>query len=85
MHLVRCRDHALARLGNTEALDLLANALEQLDPTFTRATTALHVDLALAYLQRNEHGGARVHARRAAETADGIGSRRLRELTALLQ
>ncbi|WP_391530594.1 hypothetical protein, partial [Candidatus Frankia nodulisporulans] len=48
VHLSRWRGHCLARLGAVEAVEDLANALDHLDPTFTRAAAGLHCDLALA-------------------------------------
>ncbi|MCA1675750.1 MAG: hypothetical protein LC799_27415, partial [Actinobacteria bacterium] len=49
IHLTRWRGHALARLGHPDATTILTDALNQLDPTFVRAQTALHVDLAIAH------------------------------------
>lgn len=87
-HLDRWRGHALARLGDTEAVGVLLSALERLDPTFTRAEAALRVDLATALATRGEFDGARIHAARAQRVATEIGSarqqRRMRSLSVVL-
>lgn len=75
-HLDRWRGHALARLGDAEAVGVLTGALERLDPTFTRAETGLRVDLAIALAAMGERDGARVHAGRAERLAAEIGSAR---------
>jgi|SRR5882757_8398192 len=54
VHLARWHGNALARFGDPEAVGLLTSALNRLDPTFTRAETGLHVDLATALVARNE-------------------------------
>lgn len=73
-HLDRWRGHALARLGDTQAIDVLTQALERLDPTFTRAETALRVDLATALVAIDESDEARAHTDRAGRLATEIGS-----------
>jgi hypothetical protein len=78
VHLTRWRGHALARIGETEAVDVLSSALNRLDPTFTRAETGLRVDLATAYLATGEHEQSRAHAARARSLAVEIGSARQR-------
>jgi tetratricopeptide (TPR) repeat protein len=78
VHLDRWRGHALARLGDAEAVGVLAGALERLDPTFIRAETSLRVDLAMALAATGEHDGARAHAGRAERLATEIGSVRQR-------
>jgi len=78
VHLDRWRGHALARLGDTEAVGVLTSALERLDPTFTRAETSLRVDLAVALFATGEPEGARVHTERAEQLAIEIGSVRQR-------
>jgi transcriptional regulator with XRE-family HTH domain len=45
VHLARWRGSALARLRDREAVDILSQTLGRLDPTFTRAETALRADL----------------------------------------
>ncbi|REH42552.1 hypothetical protein BCF44_11046 [Kutzneria buriramensis] len=76
IHLARWRGHALARFGDASAVDVLSGALDRLDPSFTRAATALHVDLATAFAVLGEHAEARIQACRAVELADQIGSKR---------
>ncbi|TVT53435.1 hypothetical protein FNH05_11830, partial [Amycolatopsis rhizosphaerae] len=78
VHLSRWRGHALARVGEPEAVDVLSSALTQLDPTFTRAAAALHVDLATACVGLDEREGARLHIAQAERLAEGIGSARQR-------
>jgi tetratricopeptide (TPR) repeat protein len=84
-HLDRWRGHALARLGDREAVAVLTKALRRLDPSFTRAETGLHVDLATALVIHGEPDEARRHADRAAVLACEIGStrqqQRIRRLT----
>lgn len=73
-HLARWRGHALARLGDTEAIEVLTGALDGLDSSFTRAATALRVDLATAYVAQGEWGEARRQADLATAVASEIGS-----------
>ncbi|MFI9383888.1 hypothetical protein [Kutzneria sp. NPDC052558] len=84
-HLARWRGHALARFGDAEAVAVLSSALDRLDPSFTRAETALRVDLATALATLGERDAAREHATVARQLAADIGSarqdRRLRALT----
>lgn len=83
-HLARWRGHALARLGEPEAVDVLTGALDRLDPSFARAATGLRVDLATAFAARGEWDAARAHADVAGNLAAEIGSvrqhRRMRAL-----
>ncbi|MBA0126726.1 hypothetical protein H0B56_14330 [Haloechinothrix sp. YIM 98757] len=76
IHLARWRGNALARTSNLGATDVLSTALRQLDPTFTRAETALHADIATAYTALTDHERAAYHARRAEQLATEIGSTR---------
>jgi tetratricopeptide (TPR) repeat protein len=89
VHLARWRGHALARVGDPEAVDVLVSALDQLDPTFTRAETALRVDLATAYVSTGEHDQARAHLAQAEALATDIGSarqqRRLAQLRSMVR
>ncbi|WP_026198032.1 hypothetical protein [Sciscionella marina] len=89
VHLARWRGHTLARIGEPQAIDVLTGALDQLDPTFTRAATALHVDLAAAFARQHDAQNTRAHAEQATRNADVIGSRRqlrrLERLTAALR
>jgi hypothetical protein len=84
VHLGRWRGHALARIGEPEAVGVLTSALGQLDPTFTRAAAALRVDLAAAFVSMNEHEQARAQIAEAERLAIDIGSarqrRRIRDL-----
>jgi hypothetical protein len=57
VHLDRWRGHALARVGDMEAVGVLVDALERLDPTFTRAETSLRVDLATALAAKGRMTG----------------------------
>jgi tetratricopeptide (TPR) repeat protein len=75
-HLDRWRGHALARLRDAEAVGVLTSALQRLDPTFTRAETALRVDLASALIEVGEAGEARRHVQHAGQLASEIGSAR---------
>ncbi|GAB3147002.1 hypothetical protein GCM10027258_39720 [Amycolatopsis stemonae] len=87
VHLERWRGHALARIGEPDAVEVLSGALGRLDPTFTRAETALRVDLATAFLATGEREEGRVHAERARTLAVEIGSvrqeRRIAQLIGL--
>jgi hypothetical protein len=74
VHLARWRGHALARIGEPEAVDVLSSALSRLDPTFTRAETGLRVDLATAFLALGEHEVGSAYAMRARTLATEIGS-----------
>jgi hypothetical protein len=75
-HLDRWRGHALARLGDPEAVPVLTDALHRLDPTFTRAATALRVDLAIALTDTGERDEARAQVQFAGDMAAEIGSAR---------
>lgn len=76
VHLSRWRGHALARIGEPEAVEVLSSALRQLDSTFARAAAALHVDLASACVKLKDYGSARLHIVQAERLAEGIGSER---------
>jgi hypothetical protein len=85
VHLARWRGHALARFGHLNAITVLTNALDHLDPTFVRAETALRVDLATALATNGDRDSARKHANHAATLATQVGSiRQRRRITALL-
>jgi hypothetical protein len=77
-HLARWRGHALARFGHPDAIPVLTHALANLDPTFTRARTALHIDLATAHTATGNHPQARADARKAHSLAQQLGSVRQR-------
>jgi hypothetical protein len=85
IHLARWRGHALARFGHPNAITVLTDALNHLDPTFVRAETALRVDLATALATNGDHDKARNHANHAAHLATQVGSiRQRRRVTALM-
>ncbi|MFB9908483.1 hypothetical protein [Allokutzneria oryzae] len=88
VHLARWRGHALARFADPDAVDVLTGALERLDSSFTRAETALRVDLAIALVTIGEPHEARRQASHAGELAAEIGSvrqqRRMRALAAAI-
>lgn len=84
VHLSRWRGHALARIGEPSAVDVLTAALDRLDRTFTRAAVGLRVDLATALTSIGERDAASTYAVTAAAQAAEIGSnRQLRRLAAL--
>ncbi|MBB3053099.1 tetratricopeptide (TPR) repeat protein [Prauserella isguenensis] len=74
VHLARWRGHALARLGDSGAAEVLVAALGQLDPTFIRAEASLRVDLASALQRQRQHSSAEQYASRARMLASEIGS-----------
>ncbi|MGH3548502.1 MAG: hypothetical protein ACRDQU_10420 [Pseudonocardiaceae bacterium] len=85
VHLARWRGHALARFADPDAIAILTDALNRLDPTFVRAKTALRVDLATAHAANGDHDEARTHANHAARLAAQVGStRQRRRITTLL-
>lgn len=84
-HLARWRGSALARLGMREAIDVLSDVLNRLDPSFARAETALRVDLVQVFTATGAQDDATAHASRARLLATQIGSRRQhKRLTSLL-
>ena len=84
-HLERWRGNALARLGEPEAIPVLSDVLDQLDPTFTRAATALRVDLVQVFTATGEMAAAAEQAQHARLLAAQIGSiRQRRRLDALV-
>jgi len=83
-HLTRWRGHALARLGDPEAVAVLSDALNRHDMSFARAETGLRVDLAAALTSAGRHDEARPHLARAGGLARTIGSvRQTRRITAI--
>ena len=76
VHLARWRGHALARFGHPDAITVLTDALNRLDPTFVRAETALRVDLATAHAANGDRDEARTHSDHAAQLAAQVGSAR---------
>ncbi|WP_193374611.1 hypothetical protein [Nocardiopsis ganjiahuensis] len=84
-HLLRWRGHCLARLGRTEAIEDLTQALEEIAPLgLGRAEAGLRTDLALAYSVHGDLRQAGVHAERAAELSQRSGSVRQRSRVAHL-
>lgn len=85
-HLDRWRGSALARLGDREAVEQLSTALAGVDPEYTRATGALHLDLAQALIAADAQDAATVHLKVATELATQTGSirqrRRIEQLAA---
>ncbi|WP_156076984.1 hypothetical protein [Saccharothrix sp. NRRL B-16314] len=83
-HLARWRGSALARLGEPEAVAVLSDVLDQLNPEFARAETAVRVDLVQVLSGLGERRQASTHAERARILAARVGSvrqrRRLEEL-----
>lgn len=84
VHLARWRGGALAKLGDQEGVNVLSDALRNLDPTFARAEAALRVDLAQVFSATGEHDAARQHAHHARQIAHTIGSARQRNRLAAL-
>jgi tetratricopeptide (TPR) repeat protein len=85
VHLARWRGHALARFGHPDAIAVLTDALNRLDPSFVRAETALRVDLATALAANGDRDEARTYADHAVRLATQVGSaRQRRRITTLL-
>lgn len=78
MHLARWRGHALARIGDPEAVPVLTDALQAHDAEFTRAEAALRVDLVLAHLAAGDPESAAEQRQKATIVADSVGSVRQR-------
>jgi hypothetical protein len=55
VHLARWRGHALARIGEAEAIDVLSSPIGRLDSTLTRVEAGLRVDLVTAFVAIGEH------------------------------
>jgi tetratricopeptide (TPR) repeat protein len=84
-HLDRWRGHALARLGERDAINHLTDALPRLPADFVRARTGMLVDLAHAHAAAGDRDAALDHARQARRLASQIKSdRQLRRLAALI-
>ena len=78
VHLARWREHALARVGDPEAVPVLTGALRAHDVEFTRAEAALRVDLMLAHLAVDDTESATEERQKASAVADSVGSVRQR-------
>lgn len=76
VHLARWRGNALARLGRSEAIPVLREALNNLDRSFSRAEASMRVDLVIAMCRNDMVEGVHVHKRRACELIETIGSQR---------
>jgi uncharacterized protein YqgV (UPF0045/DUF77 family) len=75
----------MAHLADPNAVEVLSSALRDLDPTFTRAETALRVDLATVLAMLNERREALRQAQHASQLAARIGSaRQQRRMRALV-
>jgi len=77
-HLARWRGNALALIGQDEALSELRQVLESMDPTFARAKSGVHCDLAQAHAFRGEYDEAAAQIREARRLASRTGSVRHR-------
>lgn len=83
-HLNRWRGHALARLGERDAIERLTDALPRLPATFVRARTAMLVDLAHPHATAGDRDAALHYARQAKQLASQIKSdRQLRRFATL--
>jgi tetratricopeptide (TPR) repeat protein len=84
-HLDRWRGHALARLGEPDAIDQLSHALPRLPAEFIRAKTGMLVDLAVAYAAAGDRDAALAYSREAKRLASQIKSdRQRRRLSGLI-
>lgn len=77
-HLARWRGNVLTAVGDDEAMSSCYEALAALDPTFVRASSRIHADLARAHLARGENAEARKHLQRARLIVNRTGSVRER-------
>ena len=86
VHLDRWRGHALVKVGDGEAIDVLTGALERLDPTFIRAETSLRADLAVALSTMGNKEDASAQVEHVKRLASVIGSvRQQRRILALVR
>ncbi|TCO53014.1 tetratricopeptide repeat protein [Actinocrispum wychmicini] len=84
-HLDRWRGHALARLGEPDAIEQLSHALPRLPAEFIRARGGMLVDLAFAYAAAGDRDAALSYAREAKRIASQIKSdRQRRRLSGLI-
>jgi tetratricopeptide (TPR) repeat protein len=88
-HLARWRGHVLAKFGEPDAIAVLTDALNRLDPSSVRAEARTRIDLARAFAANGDRDDARTHANHATQLATQVGSarllRRLHTLAASLQ
>jgi tetratricopeptide (TPR) repeat protein len=84
-HLDRWRGHALARLGEPDAIEQISHALPRQPAEFVRARTGMLVDLAVAYAAAGDRDAALTYAREAKRLANQIKSdRQRRRLSGLI-
>ncbi|TVT53443.1 tetratricopeptide repeat protein [Amycolatopsis rhizosphaerae] len=76
-NLDRWRGNALAKLGESDAIDQLTGVLSRVPGEFTRAMGGTLVDLAFAHAAAGDREAARHYARRARRVASQIKSDRL--------
>ena len=81
-HLDRWRGNALARVGDTEAIDQLTDALARLPALWARARAALLVDLAHAHAAAGDRDAALIYARGSPPRPQIHSDRHLRRLAA---
>jgi len=77
-HLARWRGGSLARLGDHQAVELLESALTTLEPSFSRAESAIRLDLAEMLVTDGNGASARAHLDRALQLAAQTESVRLK-------
>jgi hypothetical protein len=84
-HLDRWRGNALVRLGESDAIDRLTDALERLPTEFVRAQVGMLVDLAFAYSAAGDRRAAQHYAKHGRQLGLQIKSdRQLRRLGGLI-
>jgi hypothetical protein len=85
VHLTRWRGQALAQFGELDAIAVLTDALNRLDPSSVRAEARTRIDLATALATHGDRDEARTHADHATQLATQVSSARLhRRSTTLL-
>jgi hypothetical protein len=84
VHLARWRGQALAHFGEPDAIAVLTDALNRLDPSSVRAQARTRIDLATALAANGDQDEARTHADHATRLATQVGSARLRRRSATL-
>lgn len=83
-HLERWRGNALVRVGNTESVETLGAALEQLPDEFGRARVGVLVDLATGYAAAGDRAAAQYYQNQARRLGRQINAERhLRRLSRL--
>ncbi len=85
LHLARWRGQVLARFGEPDAIAVLTDALNRLDPSSVRAEARTRIALATALAANGDRDEARTHADHATQLATQVSSARLhRRSTTLL-